>query len=84
MNFINAEITKLATYITTRISYANMIARLCEKLPEADTAVVTNAVGLDTRIGPPWQEFREVPAAQWARQNRPRAVIDCWRVLNHL
>jgi UDPglucose 6-dehydrogenase len=54
MNFINAEITKLAvnTYITTKISYANMIARLCEKLPEADSNVVTNALGLDTRIGP--------------------------------
>jgi UDPglucose 6-dehydrogenase len=54
MNFVNAEITKLAvnTYITTKISYANMIARLCEKLPEADANVVTGALGLDTRIGP--------------------------------
>jgi UDPglucose 6-dehydrogenase len=221
MNFINAEITKLAvnTYITTKISYANMIARLCERLPEADANVVTNALGLDTRIGPrylkgavsyggpcfprdnralaalaarvgassglaeatdlfnraqikslaelvkrhhsgdavigvlgltykpdtdvveeafgfllaqelsaagisvvvydpsadavralgpnktvrcaastleciaqsdvvvlatPWQEFREVPAEQWTRHSSPRAVIDCWRVLNHL
>jgi UDPglucose 6-dehydrogenase len=221
MNFINAEITKLAvnTYITTKISYANMIARLCEKLPGADANVVTNALGLDTRIGPrylkgavsyggpcfprdnralaalaarvgassglaeatdlfnraqvkslaelvknhhsgetaigilgltykpdtdvveesfglllaqelsaanlsvvvydpsadavralgqsknvrcvssaqeciaqsgvvvlatPWQEFREVPAEQWARNRGSRVVIDCWRVLNHL
>jgi UDPglucose 6-dehydrogenase len=54
MNFVNAEITKLAvnTYITTKISYANMLARLCEKLPEADVNVVTDALGLDTRIGP--------------------------------
>ena len=22
-------------------------------------------------LATPWQEFREVPAAQWARQNRP-------------
>lgn len=53
MNFINAEITKLAvnTYITTKISYANMIARLCERLPDADANVVTSALGLDTRIG---------------------------------
>lgn len=53
MNFINAEITKLAvnTYITTKISYANMLARLCEKLPGADVNVVTDALGLDTRIG---------------------------------
>jgi len=54
MNFINAEITKLAvnTYITTKISYANMLARICEKLPEADVNVVTEALGHDTRIGP--------------------------------
>ena len=54
MNFVNAEITKLAvnTYITTKISYANMIARLCERVPGADANVVTSALGLDTRIGP--------------------------------
>jgi UDPglucose 6-dehydrogenase len=54
MNFVNAEITKLSvnTYITTKISYANMLARLCEHLPEADANVVTDALGLDTRIGP--------------------------------
>jgi UDPglucose 6-dehydrogenase len=53
MNFINAEITKLAvnTYVTTKISYANMLARLCEKLPGADVDIVTDALGLDTRIG---------------------------------
>jgi UDPglucose 6-dehydrogenase len=221
MNLINAEITKLAvnTYITTKISYANMLARLCEKLPEADVNVVTDALGLDTRIGAkylkgavsyggpcfprdnralaalaarvgassglaeatdifnraqikllaetvksyhtagdaigilgltykpdtdvveesfglllaqelssanldvivfdpsagvgrglsnfkkvkiaasaqacvaesgvvvlatPWREFREIPAAQWARRGSPRAVIDCWRALGHL
>jgi UDPglucose 6-dehydrogenase len=54
MNWTNAEITKLAvnTYITTKISYANMLARLCEKLPGADVNVVTDALGLDSRIGP--------------------------------
>jgi UDPglucose 6-dehydrogenase len=221
MNFINAEITKLAvnTFITTKISYANMLARLCERIPEADVNVITATLGLDTRIGPkylkgavsyggpcfprdnrafaalasragafsdlaeatdrfnraqikwladlvrrhfsgsgsigilgltykpetdvvvesfglllaqefssaglpvvaydpsaegaralrecktvrvvnssqeciaqsdvvvlatPWQEFREIPAAHWARPSRPRVVIDCWRSLNHL
>jgi UDPglucose 6-dehydrogenase len=221
MNFINAEITKLAvnTFITTKISYANMLARLCEMLPEADANVITDTLGLDTRIGPkylkgavsyggpcfprdnrafaalasqagafsdlaeatdrfnraqikwladlvrrhfsgagsigilgltykpdtdvvvesfglllaqelsaarlpvvaydpsaevahalhecktvrianssleciaqadvvvlatPWQQFREIPAAHWARPGRPRVVMDCWRVLNHL
>ncbi len=54
MNFINAELTKLAvnTFVTTKISFANMLARICERLPQADVNVVTSALGLDTRIGP--------------------------------
>jgi UDPglucose 6-dehydrogenase len=53
MNFVNAELTKLAvnTFVTTKISFANMLARICEKLPGADVDVVTNALGLDSRIG---------------------------------
>ena len=54
MSFVNAEITKLAvnTYVTTKISYANMLARICEQLPGANVDVITSALGLDTRIGP--------------------------------
>lgn len=53
MSCINAEITKLAvnTYVTTKISYANMLAEVCERLPGADVDVVTGALGLDRRIG---------------------------------
>jgi UDPglucose 6-dehydrogenase len=53
MNLVNAEIAKLAvnTYVTTKISFANMLARLCEKVPEANVDVVTGAIGLDSRIG---------------------------------
>lgn len=53
LNFVNAEITKLAvnTYVTTKISFANMLARICEKLPEASVDAVTSAIGLDSRIG---------------------------------
>ncbi len=53
MNFINAELTKLAvnTFVTTKISYANMLAQVCERLPGADVDVVTSALGLDSRIG---------------------------------
>jgi UDPglucose 6-dehydrogenase len=53
MNFVNAEITKLAvnTFVTTKISYANMLARVCEQLAGADADVVTGALGLDSRIG---------------------------------
>ena len=53
MSFVNAELAKLAvnTYVTTKISFANMLASICDRLPEADVDVVTEAVGLDTRIG---------------------------------
>lgn len=53
MSLINAELTKIAvnTFVTTKISYANMLADLCERLPGADVDVVTRALGLDSRIG---------------------------------
>jgi len=53
MNLVNAELTKLAvnTYVTTKITFANMIARLCEYLPDANVDTVTSALGLDGRIG---------------------------------
>jgi len=53
MNFVNAELTKLSvnTFVTTKISYANMLAEVCETLPGADVDVVTQAIGCDTRIG---------------------------------
>jgi UDPglucose 6-dehydrogenase len=52
-NFVNAEVAKLAinTYVTTKISFANMLARICEKLPEADVDEVSRALGMDSRIG---------------------------------
>ena len=53
MNLPCAEIAKLAvnTFVTTKISYANMLSDLCDRLPGADVDVVTNAIGLDSRIG---------------------------------
>ncbi|CAF4221227.1 unnamed protein product, partial [Rotaria sordida] len=53
MNFINAEITKISlnTYVTTKITYANMLSELCEKLPGADANIVNTAIGCDSRIG---------------------------------
>src|SRR5260370_8773016 len=35
----------------TKISYANMLADICDRLPGADVDVVTRALGADTRIG---------------------------------
>jgi UDPglucose 6-dehydrogenase len=54
MSYVNAELTKISvnTFVTTKISYANMLAQICETLPGADVDVVTAALGCDTRIGP--------------------------------
>jgi UDPglucose 6-dehydrogenase len=53
MNFVNAELCKISvnTFVTTKISYANMLAAMCDNLEGADVDVVTEAVGSDTRIG---------------------------------
>jgi UDPglucose 6-dehydrogenase len=53
MNHVNAELTKISvnTFVTTKISYANMLAQVCETLPGADVDVVTSAIGCDSRIG---------------------------------
>jgi UDPglucose 6-dehydrogenase len=53
MSIENAELTKIAvnTFITTKIAFANMLADLCERIPGGDVDVVTDALGLDSRIG---------------------------------
>jgi UDPglucose 6-dehydrogenase len=49
-----AELIKYASnsLLATKISFINTVACICEKIPEADVAVVAKAVGLDKRIGP--------------------------------
>lgn len=53
MSIENAELTKIAinTYVTTKITFANMLAAICERLPGGDVDVVTDALGADKRIG---------------------------------
>lgn len=53
MSIVNAELTKIAvnTFVTTKITFANMLASICEGLPGADVDTVTTALGLDSRIG---------------------------------
>lgn len=53
ISVVNAELAKLAvnTYVTMKITYANLLARLCEHLPGGDVDAVTDALGLDGRIG---------------------------------
>ena len=53
MSLENAELTKIAlnTYVTTKITFANMLAEMCTLIPGGDVDVVSDALGLDTRIG---------------------------------
>ena len=52
MPIISAEIAKvcLNVYITTKISFANSVANLCECIPGADVDAITSAIGADRRI----------------------------------
>jgi len=53
MSLTNAEITKLSLncYVTMKISFANELAAICEKIPGADVDVITAAIGSDGRVG---------------------------------
>ncbi len=53
MSIENAELAKIAIngYVTLKISYANMLSDICEKLPGGDIDVVSDALGMDSRIG---------------------------------
>jgi UDPglucose 6-dehydrogenase len=53
MNLENAELVKIAinSYITMKVSYANMMAEMAEALPGGDVDVVSDALGMDSRIG---------------------------------
>jgi len=53
MNFVNAELAKIAinTFVTTKISYANMLSTICDALPGADIDTISATLGADSRIG---------------------------------
>ena len=52
-NLVNAELAKISinTFVTMKISFANMIGQLCERIPGANANDVTEAIGMDSRIG---------------------------------
>lgn len=52
-NFVNVELAKITlnAYITTKISFANSLAEICEKISGADATKVTDIIGQDRRIG---------------------------------
>ena len=53
MSLIDAEIFKISLncYVTLKISFANALANLCERIPGAHVDSVTRALGADRRIG---------------------------------
>lgn len=52
MSLLNAEITKLSLncFVTMKISFANELAEICQRLPGANVDVITEAIGADSRI----------------------------------
>jgi UDPglucose 6-dehydrogenase len=53
MSIENAELAKVAlnTFVTTKITFANTLAELCERMPGGDVDAVTDALGCDRRVG---------------------------------
>ncbi|MCR6692456.1 MAG: UDP-glucose/GDP-mannose dehydrogenase family protein [archaeon YNP-LCB-003-016] len=51
---VNAELIKYANnaFLAMKVSFINMIANLCQKIPGADVEVVARGIGLDKRVGP--------------------------------
>ncbi|MGC8696258.1 MAG: UDP-glucose dehydrogenase family protein [Conexivisphaera sp.] len=50
----NAELIKYAnnSFLAMKVSFANMFARLCMRVPGCDVDVVMRGIGMDRRIGP--------------------------------
>jgi UDPglucose 6-dehydrogenase len=78
MNFVNAELTKISvnTYVTMKISFANMLGEICDRLQGADVSVVADAIGRDTRIGKKYLK----PAIGYGGPCFPRDTIAFGRV----
>ncbi|QYO62161.1 nucleotide sugar dehydrogenase [Leptolyngbya sp. 7M] len=53
MSLENAELTKISVnaFVTTKITFANFLAEMCEKIPGGNIDIVSNALGMDSRIG---------------------------------
>jgi len=53
MSLLNGEITKLTLncFVTTKISFANELANICERIAGADVDAITEAIGADSRVG---------------------------------
>ncbi len=53
MTIENAEIAKIAlnSFVTMKVSFANTLADICERVPGGDVDAVSDALGSDSRIG---------------------------------
>jgi UDPglucose 6-dehydrogenase len=53
MTLENAELAKISVnaFVTMKITFANMLAEMCAAIPGGDVDVVSDALGLDSRIG---------------------------------
>ena len=53
MSFANAELAKISvnSFVTMKMSFANTLAEICERMPGGDVDRVTSAIGKDKRIG---------------------------------
>jgi len=54
MSPASAEVAKVSlnAYITLKISFANLIGNICDKIPGANPDDITSAIGYDRRISP--------------------------------
>jgi len=54
MSVVSAEVTKISlnSFVTMKISFANILTDICESLPGADIDDVTRAIGSDKRVSP--------------------------------
>jgi len=54
MEFVNAELAKIAvnSFVTMKISFANTLAEMSERMAGGNVDKITSAIGKDTRIGP--------------------------------
>lgn len=53
MSFWNAELAKMAvnSFVTMKMSFANTLAEICERMPGGEVDKITRAIGRDRRIG---------------------------------
>lgn len=49
----NAELAKISinSFVTMKITFANILSQICEHLPDGDVDQVSDALGMDSRIG---------------------------------